>query len=294
MTITQTLSPIISAEDYYPLGLSFNQQTREDTQEQNYLYNGFEEQKEWGMYDYQARYYDPVLGRFINVDPAADLMRRHSPYNYAFDNPIYFIDSDGMELTDWFVNSKTVALVFIKGKSKLNNETANKAFGKVISNVIFGSENQFSNWERLGDDNMFDSDNNKISETSSREFKSNEQAEEFAGEHGLAKVKNELVEKTIAISKGPFGGQERVTNEFSVEKTLDSKISYAEPDQIGKITPISTKTTGNRMEATITREKYVQVIDYNKGKENNSNGERISNGTKIASIIYEIIDAFRK
>ena len=45
---------------------------------------------------YVGRFYDPVIGRFLSVDPLASQLPGWSPYHYTFDNPINFIDPTGL------------------------------------------------------------------------------------------------------------------------------------------------------------------------------------------------------
>jgi RHS repeat-associated protein len=96
-------SRIVQSNDYYGFGLTFNSYSRENSVPQNYLYNGKERQDELdlGWDDYGARMYDPSIARWMSIDPLSELSRRWSPYAYAYDNPIRFIDPDGMLNADF-------------------------------------------------------------------------------------------------------------------------------------------------------------------------------------------------
>jgi RHS repeat-associated protein len=84
--------------DYYPFGLTFNEYKRENSVKQNQLFTGKERQDELMLdwYDHGARMYDAALGRWMVSDPLSHKMRRWSPYAYSFNNPVRFIDPEGM------------------------------------------------------------------------------------------------------------------------------------------------------------------------------------------------------
>jgi len=89
---------------YYPFGMNIKGLTANEFKINKeypineYLYNGKMFQDELGLdwLDYGARMYDAVLGRFHSVDPLAAIFASQSPYCYAANNPIKFIDYMGM------------------------------------------------------------------------------------------------------------------------------------------------------------------------------------------------------
>jgi len=95
-------SPILETNSYYPFGLQ--QKGIGYTQvlaslHNKYTYNGKELQEDLGLdqYAYGARFYDAQIGRWDVADPLSEEGRRFSPSNYGADNPLRFIDPDGMQ-----------------------------------------------------------------------------------------------------------------------------------------------------------------------------------------------------
>ncbi|MFL0087636.1 DUF4329 domain-containing protein [Tenacibaculum maritimum] len=144
---------IIEESNYYPFGLKhkgYNNITNSlgNSVAQKFGYNGKELNEELGLqwHDFGARNYDASLGRWMNLDPLAEQMRRHSPYNYAFNNRIFFIDSDGMapqDPRDLFTTKDAAAIDFgnyYNGVSILNY----REYGASIYSVVVDGKTYYS------------------------------------------------------------------------------------------------------------------------------------------------------
>ena len=100
-SIQSTSSFIVQETHYDPWGLELTGLGFQagEVKVNKYLYNGKEllDDHSLNLYDFGARGYDPVTGRWISIDPLADHPNQigMSPYSAMWNNPIRYNDPDG-------------------------------------------------------------------------------------------------------------------------------------------------------------------------------------------------------
>ncbi len=123
--------------DYYPFGLTMptrNGRTGSLSEiADSYKFTGHERDDEPAglTLDYMmARNYDPIIGRFLQIDPYAVKYPSLSPYAYVANNPLLLIDPTGkeIEICSGTGDDKTCAMYESGTEYKGDNEFIKKAF----------------------------------------------------------------------------------------------------------------------------------------------------------------------
>ncbi|MDZ7897022.1 MAG: RHS repeat-associated core domain-containing protein [Arcicella sp.] len=71
----------------------------------NFKFTGKESLQGTGFIDFGARWYDTIVPRFTTIDPLAEKLPFSSPYVYALNNPLKYIDPDGAFLIQLLMRS---------------------------------------------------------------------------------------------------------------------------------------------------------------------------------------------
>ncbi|MBF7074233.1 DUF2778 domain-containing protein [Glaciecola sp. MH2013] len=129
---TSQTGAIVWKERYTPFGETLD---NPDGNKDDQGYTGHVSDSETGLVYMQARYYDPVIGRFYSNDPVGfKNVHNFNRYAYANNNPYKYVDPDGREATAYYSGSNGAFLIrdndtgayaystnFFSGKQGLNS-----------------------------------------------------------------------------------------------------------------------------------------------------------------------------
>ena len=88
---------------YYPFGALMGDRCGVSRNKYKYIGKELDTMYGWNMQDHEARWYDPVVGRWMATDPLQEKYASFSTYYYANNNPLVFIDfngKDGVRIVD--------------------------------------------------------------------------------------------------------------------------------------------------------------------------------------------------
>lgn len=111
LQVILTHGPLVEETHYYPAGLTMaglsDKALNLNSVPNKYKYNGkelqnqeFSDKSGLEEYDYGGRMQDPQLGIWHSIDPLTDLSSEWSPYTYVYDNPVRYVDPNGMVPVD--------------------------------------------------------------------------------------------------------------------------------------------------------------------------------------------------
>ena len=109
-TVINENNTVASATDYYPFGMV----AKSISNGYRYGFNGKENDTETGTQDYGFRIYNIGIAKFLSVDPLTGSYPWYSPFQFAGNNPIRFIDLDGLEQAIP-KNGATTLIIYVEG-----------------------------------------------------------------------------------------------------------------------------------------------------------------------------------
>jgi|GEM_PF-5710559 len=136
--VTNQFGAVVQQYEYDPFGQIIGQAGLNDTSDTNYTYTNQEWDTESELYYYNARYYNPALGRFISRDTVlgqdGDILSRNL-YIYVKNNPLKYVDPSG-ETTEAILRE-------LKTSEKIWQYAVGA--GEALSDIAYGSLDMLKN-----------------------------------------------------------------------------------------------------------------------------------------------------